>query len=75
MNEPLGDVIIAGGIKSHQEESFLAQEINIQPLASGGIFKVTRAPTEPGKAIWSGIIVHPEGMISFTKSVEIVDQI
>ena len=75
LNEPLGDVIIAGGIISHQEESYLKQEINIEPLPSGGIFKTTRASSKPAKQIWSGIIAHPKGTITFTKSVEIVEKI
>ena len=75
LNEPLGDVIIAGGIISHQDDSYLKQEINIEPLASGGIFKTTRASSKPAKQIWSGIIAHPKGTISFTKSVEIVEKI
>ena len=75
LNEPLGDVIIAGGIISHQDESYIKQEINIEPLASGGIFKTTRASSKPTTQIWSGIITHPKGTISFTKSVEIVDEI
>ena len=75
LNEPLGDVIVAGGIISHQEESYLKQEINIEPLASGGIFKTTRASSKPATQIWSGIIAHPKGTISFTKSVEIVEKL
>ncbi len=75
LNKPLGDVIVAGGIISHQDESYLKQEINIEPLASGGIFKTTRASSKPATQIWSGIIVHPKGTISFTKSVEIVEKI
>ena len=75
LDDPLGDVIIAGGIISHEDESYLKQEINIEPLASGGIFKSTRAPSIPAKQIWSGIIAHPKGIISFTKSVEIVEKI
>ena len=75
LTEPLDNLIIAGGIKSHQDESYFKQEISIEPLASGGIFKMTRAPTEPGTQVWSGIIVHPKGMISFTKSVEIVEKL
>ncbi len=74
LNEPLGDLMIAGGIKSHQDESYLKQEINIEPLGSGGIFKITRAPSKPGIQIWSGIIAHPKGLVSFTKSVDIVDK-
>lgn len=74
LNEPLGDVIVAGGIKSHYEESsYLKQEVIIEPLQAGGIFKMTRAPSKPGIQIWSGIIAHPKGVISFTKSVEIVE--
>ena len=73
LNEPLGDVIIAGGIKPHQEESYLKQEISIEPLTSGGIFKMTRAPSKPGTQVWSGIIAHPKGIISFTRSVEIIE--
>ena len=75
LNKPLGEVIIAGAIKPHQENSFFEQEILLEPLASGGIFKMTRAPSKPGVQIWSGIIAHPEGMITFTKSIDIVDEI
>ena len=75
LNKPLGDVIIAGGIISHQDDSYLKQEINIEPLASGGIFKTTRASSKPARQIWSGIIAHPKGTILFTKSVEIVEEI
>jgi len=75
LNKPLEEVIIAGAIKPHQVNSFFEQEILLEPLASGGIFKITRAPSKPGIQIWSGIIAHPEGMITFTKSIEIVDEI
>jgi len=74
LNKPLEDVIIAGSIKSHQVNSFFEQEILLEPLASGGIFKITRAPSKPGVQIWSGIIAHPKGIISFTKSIDIVDE-
>ena len=75
LNKPLEDVIIAGAIKPHQVNSFFEQEIILEPLASGGIFKMTRAPSKPGIQVWSGIIAHPEGIITFTKSIEIVDEI
>jgi hypothetical protein len=75
VNKPLEGVIIAGAIKSHQVNTFFKQEIPLEPLASGGIFKMTRAPAKPGTQIWSGIIAHPEGMITFTKSIEIVEEI
>ena len=75
LNKPLDEVIIAGAIKPHQVNSLFEQEISLEPLPSGGIFKITRAPSKPGIQIWSGIIAHPEGMITFTKSVDIVDEI
>ncbi|KGF89213.1 MULTISPECIES: hypothetical protein [Prochlorococcus] len=75
LNKPLEEVIIAGAIKPHQVNSLFEQEILLEPLASGGIFKMTRAPSKTGIQIWSGIIAHPEGMITFTKSIDIVDEI
>ncbi len=75
LNKPLEEVIIAGAIKPHQVNSLFEQEILLEPLASGGIFKMTRAPSKPGMQIWSGIIAHPNGMITFTKSIEIVDKL
>jgi len=75
LNKPLEEVIIAGAIKPHQVNSFFEQEILLEPLASGGIFKITRAPSKPGIQIWSGIIAHPDGIITFTKSIDIVEKI
>tara|TARA_Y100001970_G_scaffold294330_1_gene450678 strand:+ start:5299 stop:6027 length:729 start_codon:yes stop_codon:yes gene_type:complete len=74
LNKPLEEGIIAGGIKSHQIDSILENTIKLEPLVSGGIFKVTRAPAKPGIQIWSGIIAHPEGLISFTKTVNILQE-
>ena len=75
LDKPLEEVIIAGAIKPYQVNSFFEQEILLEPLASGGIFKMTRSPSKPGIQIWSGIIAHPNGMITFTKSIDIVDEI
>ena len=36
---------------------------------------MTRAPSKPGIQIWSGIIAHPKGIITFTKSIDIVEKI
>ncbi len=75
LNQPLEEVIIAGAIKPHKVNSFFEEEILLEPLAAGGIFKMTRAPAKPGIQIWSGIIAHPKGLITFTKSIDIVDEI
>ena len=74
LNQPLEDTIIAGGIKEYQEGKLLKQSINLEPLATGGIFKVSRAPLLPGIQIWTGVIAHPRGLVSFTKTVNIVDE-
>ena len=75
LNKPLEEIIIAGGIINHQFESFLEQEIALEPLVSGGIFKITRAPSKAGIQIWSGVLAHPDGIITFTKSIDIVEKI
>jgi len=75
LDKPLEELIIAGAIKPHLVNSFFEQEISLEPLASGGIFKMTRAPSKPGMQSWSGIIAHPKGIITFTKSIDIVDEI
>ena len=71
--QPLEETIIAGGIKEYQEGKLLNQSIPLEALATGGIFKVSRAPLKPGIQTWTGIIAHPSGLVSFTKTVNIVD--
>ena len=73
LNQPLDETIIAGGITEYQEQKLLNQSVPLEPLAPGGIFKVSRAPLVPGTQIWTGIIAHPSGLISFTKTVNIVE--
>ena len=73
LNQPLEETIIAGGIKEYEEGKLLNQSITLEPLATGGIFKVSRAPLLPGLQIWTGIIAHPSGLVSFTKTVNIVE--
>ena len=73
INNPLNDSIIAGTIDEYKEDNLFKKDINLIPLASGGLFKVTRAPTKPGTQIWTGLIAHPKGLISFTKSVDILE--
>ena len=73
INNPLNGSIIAGAINEYQESDLIKKDIKLIPLASGGLFKVTRAPSKPGTQIWSGLILHPRGLISFTKSVDILE--
>ncbi len=73
VNNPLDDLIIAGTINEYQETNLIKNDTNLIPLASGGLFKVTRAPSKPGTQIWTGLIAHPKGLISFIKSVDILE--
>ncbi len=73
INTPLNDSIIAGTINEYQETNLIKKDINLIPLASGGLFKVTRAPNKQGTQIWTGLIAHPKGLILFTKSVDILE--
>jgi len=73
INNPLNDSIIAGTISEYQEDNLINKDINLIPLASGGLFKITRAPSKPGTQIWTGSIAHPKGLILFTKSVDILE--
>ncbi len=72
VNNPLDNIAIAGGLKQHLEGDIFNQTISLEPLATGGIFRVTRAPIKPGTQVWTGLIAHPKGIVTFTKSVEIV---
>tara|TARA_B100000900_G_scaffold23973_1_gene18671 strand:- start:54 stop:779 length:726 start_codon:yes stop_codon:yes gene_type:complete len=75
INNPLNGSIIAGTISEYQENNLIKNDIKLIPLASGGLFKVTRAPSQPGTQIWTGLIAHPKGLITFTKSVDILEKI
>ncbi len=74
IENPLEEEIIAGMLREYEDNNLLENPIDLVPLASGGIFKTTRAPSKPGIQIWSGIISHPKGIISFTKTVDIIDK-
>ena len=71
---PLEEELIAGGLRSHEVHSVMENSITLEPLVSGGLFKETRAPSKPGTQIWSGIIAHHKGLITFTKTVDIVEE-
>ena len=74
IENPLEGDVIAGMLKEYEDKSLIETPINLVPLASGGLFKVTRAPIKPGIQIWSGMISHPKGIISFTKTVDIIER-
>ncbi len=75
LNKPLEDKIIAGGLIAEDREYFdnkKTKDINLKPIASGGLFKSVRAPLNPGKQTWSALIAHPEGLVTVTKMVRVI---
>ena len=74
-NEPINDAIIAGGLISlsqKQVNNNKNPKIELSPLAGGGLFKTVQAPLKAGTQYWAAILAHPEGLVSITKSVKIV---
>tara|TARA_Y100001968_G_C19453994_1_gene770897 strand:+ start:15928 stop:16662 length:735 start_codon:yes stop_codon:yes gene_type:complete len=77
-NKPLENSILAGGliyINNNELKQYISPRIEIEPLAAGGLFKQVKAPQSPGKQNWAALIAHPDGLISITKTVNIVDGI
>ena len=75
IEKPLESIILAGGlisISSNQFENQISPEIELLPLAGGGLFKSVKAPLKPGSQHWAAVIVHPESVISITKMVRVV---
>lgn len=74
--EPLESTILAGGLISLSQNEIndqLSPSIDLEPLASGGLFKSVKAPLQPGIQNWAAIIAHPKGLISITKMVRVVN--
>ena len=49
--------------------------IDLAPIGSGGLFKIVRAPLNPSTQTWAAVIVHPDGLISITKKVNVVSEL
>jgi hypothetical protein len=44
----------------------------LAPLGGGGLFKSVQAPQRPGSQTWALMLVHPDGVVTATKRVQIV---
>ncbi len=77
LNKPLGNRIIAGGLIALTPEQIKNQEspeIDLEPLGGGGLFKSVQAPLRPGVQNWAALLAHPEGIISVSKMVRVVNR-
>ncbi len=77
IDQPLEESIVAGGLTNVTKEQIINQinpSINLAPMGGGGLFKSVQAPKSPGSQTWAALIAHPDGLISVTKRVRVVNK-
>jgi hypothetical protein len=75
VDEPLDGAIVAGGITDISVDQVNALDspgLRIGALGGGGLFRVVRAPLNPGEQTWAVLLVHPDGLVSASKRVRVV---
>ncbi len=75
VDEPLDGAILAGGITDltgDQVSAFDSPTLRIGALGGGGLFRIVRAPLNPGEQTWAVLLVHPDGLVSASKRVRVV---
>ena len=76
VDQPLGKALLAGGLIAVTPQQVLAQQspdVQLEPLGGGGLFKSVQAPFQPGVQTWAALLVHPDGVITVSKRVQVVD--
>ena len=76
VDQPLGKALLAGGLIAVTPQQVLAQQspdVQLEPLGGGGLFKSVQAPFQPGVQTWAALLVHPDGGITVSKRVQVVD--
>jgi hypothetical protein len=74
VTEPLGDRVLLGAVLEEpiQAAGYLnTAPINLEVLSAGGVFKIGRAPINPGNRWISAIIVRDDGMIAVTQRLRV----
>jgi hypothetical protein len=75
VREPVGDNILLGAALEEEvtpTDYLKPQEVDLEILPAGGIYRLGEAPTNPGKRWLSAIIVRGNGMTLVSKRVNIV---
>ncbi|MEX0270241.1 nuclear transport factor 2 family protein [Leptolyngbyaceae cyanobacterium UHCC 1019] len=75
VQEPLGDDLLLGAAleETIKPEGYLnATSVNLEPLNSGGIFKVGKAPTNSEHHWLSAVVVRHDGITMVTQRLRIV---
>ena len=76
VDQPLGKAMLAGGLTPVTAQQVLLQEspdVQLEPLGGGGLFKSVQAPFQPGIQTWAALLVHPDGVITVSKRVQVVN--
>ncbi|BEV35296.1 hypothetical protein [Synechococcus sp. M16CYN] len=79
VDEPLGQAMLVGGLINLSDDQQLAtfklHNLHLAPLGGGGLFKSVRAPQRPGSQTWGMMLVHPDGIVTATKHVQILNRL
>ncbi|NJN24285.1 MAG: hypothetical protein HC810_07730 [Acaryochloridaceae cyanobacterium RL_2_7] len=76
VNEPLGDRILLGAaIEESVNASTILESSNfdIQPLSTGGLFKIGQAPEQPTDQWISALLIQDGGMYLMSQRISVVD--
>ena len=75
-DEPLGQALVAGGLIELTPDQRMGQQsplLKMLPLGGGGLFKQVKAPQQSGVQAWAVMLIHPDGVVTATKQVRVVD--
>ena len=78
VEEPLGEALVAAGLidlSPQQVEDQFRPNLPLAPMAGGGLFKTVQAPQLPGSQSWALMLVHPDGVVTATKRVRVVNSL
>ena len=78
VEEPLGEALVAAGLidlSPQQVEDQFRPNLPLAPMAGGGLFKTVQAPQLPGTQAWALMLVHPDGVVTATKRVRVVNSL
>ena len=75
-DEPLGQAVAAGGLielTPDQRQEQRPPLVQLAPLGGGGLVKQVQAPQQSGVQAWAVMLIHPDGVVTATKQVRVVD--
>ena len=78
VEEPLGQALVAAGLMDlspQQVEDQFRPNLPLALMAGGGLFKTVQAPQLPGVQAWALMLVHPDGVVTATKRVRVLNNL